>query len=67
MAMLNTKKIRNRIESLVKAENDAAMGACKNAVENYEKYHKAELLEALNKKLISLGFSLAEMSEINDI
>lgn len=67
LAMLNTKKIRNRIESLVKAENDAAMEACNNAVENYEKYHKAELLEALNKKLISLGFSLAEMSEINDI
>ena len=45
---------------------DEAYATCKDKVENYQRHRNAELLDALNKKLASLGLQPATEAEFNN-
>lgn len=55
---------RNSIKEKTERENTAATAACSAACADYEKNQREKILEALNKKLTSLGLSPATEQEM---
>ncbi|MBQ9098158.1 MAG: hypothetical protein IJY50_01865 [Clostridia bacterium] len=64
-SMIYTKKTRERIQKQTRDANTEASVACQNAIRNYEKKRKADLLQVLNKKLASLGMEPAKEEDLN--
>ena len=60
---VNVNKTSQRIQKEIKDANAAALSACNEAIENYDKEHKKVIFEALNKKLSSLGYAPADKTE----
>lgn len=58
------KSVTDKEENIASAEIEAEKIRSKKAMEGYSENHKKQMLEALNKKLVSLGLKPAEAYEI---
>lgn len=65
LTKFSTKNIRSPMEKLTQSENDKAQRKCEEACNNYSAIQTQKIMEALNKKLASLGLEPATPKELD--
>ncbi|MBE6602340.1 MAG: hypothetical protein E7637_07555 [Ruminococcaceae bacterium] len=65
-ARIQETVVRQKIKKITDTQNQKTRTACSDACRDYEKNKRAELLNALNKKLTSLGLKPATEAELLD-